>query len=72
MDALISNHVNTYDYAGWKRLMDQFWVDDFVYDSSKWGYDILYFAWVAIFFLWLLTVVRRIRNYGRTSIIISI
>ena len=34
MDALISDHVNTYDWQSWSKLMRPFWADDFVYDST--------------------------------------
>lgn len=34
MDAVISNHVSTYDFGAWREIMERFWVEDFVYDST--------------------------------------
>lgn len=34
MDAVISEHVSTYDWPAWKVMMEPFWAPDFVYDST--------------------------------------
>ena len=34
MDAMISNHVSTYDWPAWQRGMAPFWADGFTYDST--------------------------------------
>ena len=34
MDALISDHVDTYDWPAWRTAMAPFWAENFVYDST--------------------------------------
>ena len=37
MDAVISNHIATYEWSAWKEVMAPFWADGFVYDEIHVG-----------------------------------
>ena len=34
MDAVISDHIDTYDWPAWATVMAPFWASEFVYDST--------------------------------------